>query len=85
MNPITDSYDLVFNDRTLLVLLCLKKMAFVYALIRGIALLKEMAFLVLKINGEDLGNLSWFGVMISYGYLGTIEKIMLLIDSQEVN
>ena len=41
MNPITDSYDLVFNDRTLLVLLCLKKMAFVYALIRGIALLKK--------------------------------------------
>lgn len=40
-------------------------MAFVYALIRGIALLKEMASPVLKINGEDLGNLSWFGVMIS--------------------
>ena len=85
MNPITDSYDLVFNDRTLLVLLCLKKMAFIYALIRGIALLKEMASPVLKINGEDLGNLSWFGVMISCSYLKTIEKIMLLIDSQEVN
>lgn len=38
-----------------------------------------MASPVLKINGEDLGNLSWFGVMISHGYLGTIEKIMLLI------
>ena len=75
MNPITDSYDLVFNDRTLLVFLCLKKMAFVYALIRGIALLKEMASPVLKINGEDLGNLSWFGVMISYGYWERLRKL----------
>lgn len=60
-------------------------MAFVYALIRGIALLKEMASPVLKINGANLGNLNCFGVMISYSYLRTIEKIMLLIDSQEVN